>query len=243
MTRLRGRELAAYILLSALWSGNWLVIKVGLQSLPPLRFAGLRLVLACLLLGPIVVLRRRPGVTAREMCFVALVGFLQIGVSSGLAPLATGGLLMLMSSLVLAFSVVLIKKHLALISPVVNVLGQSIVAALFLLPAAAVFERSVVSHWTPSSVGALLYLGVIGTFTFVGTQWLVPRVPAAVVGSFPLINTLLALLWGSLLADEKLSGHVFVGGTLILAGVVLVTLVSPRGMAPTAQAVPESVKL
>jgi hypothetical protein len=33
----RGRDLAAFWFLSVLWSGNWLLIKVGLEGL--LRFA------------------------------------------------------------------------------------------------------------------------------------------------------------------------------------------------------------
>lgn len=43
----RRRDLGIFWFLSALWSGNWLWIKVGLAGLPPFRFAGLRLALAC----------------------------------------------------------------------------------------------------------------------------------------------------------------------------------------------------
>ena len=290
MPALRGRELAAFILFSALWSGNWLVIRIGLADLPPFLFAGLRLALASALLAAVVLGRQRGPVSGREARFIALVGFLQIGVSyacvftaeqwieSGLAallfatfalwvgifahaalpdepltrravgaallgmagvaviqgpaigralagrpgPVAAGGALMLVSSLVSAWSVVLIKKHLARVAALTSVLGQSVVAGVVLLSAAALFERSASPRFTPVALGAVLYLGVIGTLTFVGTQWLVPRVPAAVVGSFPFLNTLLALVWGSLLGGERLTGRVAAGGALILAGVALV---------------------
>lgn len=292
MPALRGRELAAYLVFSALWSGNWLVIRIGLAGLPPFLFAGLRLALACVLLTAIVLGRKRSPVSGRETRFIALVGFLQIGVSyacvftaeqwieSGLAallfatfalwvgifahaalpdepltrravgaallgvvgvaviqgpavgralagrpgPLAAGGALMLVSSLVSAWSVVLIKKHLKRVPALTSVLGQSVVAGVALLSAAALFERGASPRFTPVALGAVLYLGVIGTLTFVGTQWLVPRVPAAVVGSFPFLNTLLALVWGSLLGGERLTGRVAAGGAMILAGIALVTV-------------------
>ncbi|MGH9368446.1 MAG: DMT family transporter [Thermoanaerobaculia bacterium] len=205
MAAVGGRELAAFFLFSTLWSGNWLVIKWGLADLPPFHFAGLRLVLACLLLAAIVPFLGRRPVSAREWRDVALVGFLQVRVSYGcvftaerwiesglaallfstfalwvavlahwflpgepltprtavaallgvagvaviqgsavaraasgrLAPLAAGGLLMLASSLASAISVILVKRRLARVSPFSNVLGQSAVAAVALLRAAA----------------------------------------------------------------------------------------------------------
>jgi drug/metabolite transporter (DMT)-like permease len=291
-----GRELAAYFVLAALWSGNWLVIRLGLAALPPFLFAGLRLVLATLLLGAIVLGRRREPLSRREGRLVALVGFLQIAVSyacvytaeqwidSGLAavlfstfalwvgllahwllpdeplrartvaaalvgvagvaviqgpalgralsgevgPLAAGTLLMLVSSLASAVSVVLIKRDLKRVPAFQNTLGQSAVAAAVLLAASGLFERSAPAHFTPGAIGALAYLGLVGTLTFVGTQWLVPRVPAAVVGTFPITNALLALLWGALLGGETLGARAAVGGALVLSGVALVTL-APAG--------------
>src|SRR5439155_537439 len=73
------------------------------------------------------------------------------------------------------------------------------------------------------SAAALAYLAVVGTFTFLGTQWLIPRLPVAVVGTFPILNTLLALLWGSALGHERLTARAGAGGVLILLGVLLVT--------------------
>jgi drug/metabolite transporter (DMT)-like permease len=292
MPALRGRELAAYLLFSALWSGNWLVIRLGLVDLPPFLFAGLRLALASVLLGAVVLGRRREPVSRRQVRFIALVGFLQIGISyacvftaeqwieSGLTALlfstfalwvgilahlflpgepltartilaallgvggvaviqgpavlrafsgrpgklAAGGVLVLVSSLVSAYAVILIKKHLQGVPAFTSVLGQSILAAVVLLGASVAFEREAVPRWTPSAIEAVAYLGVVGTLTFVGSQWLVPRVPAAVVGSFPLVNTALALVWGSLLGRETLTPRALAGGALILAGVALVTL-------------------
>ena len=286
----RRRDLGIFWLLSALWSGNWLWIKIGLAGLPPFRFAGLRLALACVLLAPFVLKRPRPMVSSGEARWIALVGFLQIGVSyacvftaeqwidsgltalifasfaiwvplfghflladepltgrillailAGLAgvaviqgpalartgavtgPLAAGGLLVLTSAVVSAFSAVIVKKRLSRISAVANVWGQSLIAAPVLLAASALFERDLPSRWTTGSAAALGYLAVVGTFTFLGTQWLIPRLPVAVVGTFPILNTLLALLWGSALGHERITARAGAGGILILLGVLLVT--------------------
>src|SRR6266511_1199405 len=234
MHPVRGRDLAVFWFLSVLWSGNWLLIKVGLEGLPPFRFAGLRMVLASLLLAIFVLRRPRPSVTAAEARSIALVGFLQIGVSyacvftaeqwidSGLTALlfssfaiwvavlghfllagepltartivatlagiagvaviegpavaragslpsgslALGGLLVLLSAVVSALSAVIVKKRLARVSAVASVWGQSLVAALVLLSAAAAFERGTPSLWTSATVFALGYLAFVFTFTF-----------------------------------------------------------------------------
>ncbi len=297
----RGRDLAVFWFLSVLWSGNWLLIKVGLEGLPPFRFADLRMVLASLLLAFFVLRRPRSSVTAAEARSIALVGFLQIGVSyacvftaeqwidSGLTALlfssfaiwvavlghfllagepltartivatlagiagvaviegpavaragslptgslALGGLLVLLSAVVSALSAVIVKKRLARVSAVASVWGQSLVAALVLLSAAAAFERGTPSLWTSATVFALGYLALVGTFTFLGSQWLIPRLPVAVVGTFPILNTLLALLWGSLLGHERITARAVAGGALILSGVVTVTV---RTRAPSAAA-------
>src|SRR6516164_6432820 len=83
MPALRGRELAAYLIFSTLWSGNWLIIRIGLHDLPPFLFAGLRLLLASVLLTSIVLPRRGYRPSRRELRVIAVVGFLQIGVSYG----------------------------------------------------------------------------------------------------------------------------------------------------------------
>src|SRR6266540_3448519 len=41
VSALHGRVLAVYCFLCAIWGSTWLVIKIGLQYLPPLSFAGL----------------------------------------------------------------------------------------------------------------------------------------------------------------------------------------------------------
>ena len=64
---LRGRALAVYCFLCAVWGSTWLVIKIGLEYLPPLRFAGFRMAAACLLLAPFAFRRGTSRPTSREL--------------------------------------------------------------------------------------------------------------------------------------------------------------------------------
>jgi drug/metabolite transporter (DMT)-like permease len=289
MTALRGRRLAVYIGLCAVWGSTWLVIKIGLRDLPPLTFAGLRMGLACLLLVPFG-LTARWNLSRREVLFVAIAGFLQIGLSyaflfiatqwiaSGLAailfasfpiwvalfahfllpdepltvkavaaaalglagvgvieapalarlfsspggPLAAGGTLVLASAVVSAYANVLNKKSLSKVPPVLNVWGQTLVGSVVLLLAAGILERGAPVVWTTSAVLSLAYLAIFGTaLTFAGLFWLIPKVPVAVIGTIPLVDTLVAVFLGNLVLQETLSLRILVGGAMILAGVVL----------------------
>ena len=289
---LRGRTLAVYCFLCAIWGSTWLVIKIGLQYLPPLRFAGFRMAAACLLLAPFAFRRgaARPG--PRELKFIAVAGFLQIGVSyalvfvaeqwieSGLTALLfgtfpiwvglfahfmlenepltrrtvgaaalglagvaliqgptvvrafqsdpgallRGGGLVFGSAIVSALSNILIKKHLGRVDPTLNVWGETLVGSALLLALAAAFERGAPARWTPAAWGSLAYLTIFGTaLTFVGLFWLIKRVPVSIIGTIPLVDTLIAVLLGALVLGEKLPLRTLVGGALILVGVYFAT--------------------
>jgi drug/metabolite transporter (DMT)-like permease len=80
---MRGRALLLYSTCCLIWGSTWLVIKIGLADLPPLRFAGLRMGLACLLLTAFVI-RTGARPSPAQIRAIALAGFLQIGVSYAL---------------------------------------------------------------------------------------------------------------------------------------------------------------
>jgi drug/metabolite transporter (DMT)-like permease len=142
--------------------------------------------------------------------------------SSPAGPLIAGGSLVLGAAIVSAYANVLNKKSLSGVRPVVNVWGQTLVGSAVLFLATAVLERGVPARWTPSAIASLLYLAVFGTaLTFAGLFWLIPKVPVAVIGTIPLVDTLIAVILGSLVLGERLSARILAGGVLILAGVVL----------------------
>src|SRR5262245_12484424 len=77
----RGRVLTVYLFCCLVWGSTWMVIKIGLRDLPPFHFAAMRMALACLLMAPLAFARgsRAPGKSERS--WIAICGFLQIGVS------------------------------------------------------------------------------------------------------------------------------------------------------------------
>ena len=293
-----------YVFLCAVWGSTWLAIKIGLRDLPPLRFAGVRMALACVFLTPFAAWRSvsagPAAPRAADRAWVAWSGFLQIGVAyaciflaeeridSGLSALlfatfpifvglfghfllpdepftrramlsallglvgvavvqgralidalstaesrslAVGGALILGSAISAAYANVVNKKHLPRVSPFRNVWGQTLTGSAALLLAAAVFERGAPARWTPSAIGAVLYLAVVGTaLPFVGLFWLLRRVPVAVIGTIPVVDTVIAVVLGNVVLGETLLPRILGGGALILGGVLLAAL--PGGRAP-----------
>jgi drug/metabolite transporter (DMT)-like permease len=290
MTASRGRLLAVYVFCCAVWGSTWLVIKIGLRDLPPFHFAAIRMAVACLLMAPFAFVRRGSGPNRKERRWIAICGFLQIGVSyafiftasqwipsslsallfctfpiwvglfghwllphepltartlsasmlglAGVAviqgpdvlealrsrpgPLLLGGLCVLGSAIVSAVANVLNKRHFAAVSPYQNVWGQTLVGASFLFLLAVIFERGTPMRWTGGSLFALSYLALFGTaMSFAGLFWLIPRVPVAVIGTIPLVDTVVAVVLGAAILGETLSARVLGGGALILLGVLL----------------------
>jgi drug/metabolite transporter (DMT)-like permease len=81
MAGLRGKALFAYILVCTVWGSTYLAIRIGVRDLPPLLFAGVRFVIAGLLLAGIVLATgdRMPR-TARDWKVLAITGlFLLLG--------------------------------------------------------------------------------------------------------------------------------------------------------------------
>ncbi|MGH9368448.1 MAG: DMT family transporter [Thermoanaerobaculia bacterium] len=77
----RARVLGVYVFCCLVWGSTWLVIKIGLRDLPPFHFAALRMALACLLMAPFAFARGVPAPGPEERRWIAICGFLQIGVA------------------------------------------------------------------------------------------------------------------------------------------------------------------
>jgi len=81
----RLKAVAAFAALCVIWGSTWLAIKVGLRDLPPISFAGIRFVLAALILYGIVAMRglRLPW-AGRDWRLLAWTGFLSITINYAL---------------------------------------------------------------------------------------------------------------------------------------------------------------
>lgn len=91
-----------------LWSTSWVLIKIGLRDIPPLTFAGLRYVLAFLVLLPLLLRRRvRRGIGAlsgRDWARLGALGLLMYTATQGAQFLALSYLPAQTTSLLLGFS-------------------------------------------------------------------------------------------------------------------------------------------
>jgi drug/metabolite transporter (DMT)-like permease len=149
--------------------------------------------------------------------------------------LLEGSALILISSIVAAYANVYNKKYLKNVPPGWNVWLQTLAGSAFLLVFAVVLEPSARLHWTPRSIGALVYLAVLGTaLPFAGLFWLLTRVPVSVIGTIPIVDTVIAVALGSLILGESFSPRVLFGAGLILFAVLLA--VAPRRRAAVASA-------
>jgi drug/metabolite transporter (DMT)-like permease len=74
-----------WLILCCIWGSTWLFIKIGLADLPPLTFAGIRFVLASLILTSLVLLRRvRLPRSGKELALIAITGVLTFALNYGL---------------------------------------------------------------------------------------------------------------------------------------------------------------
>src|SRR5436305_5111736 len=74
-----------WLILCCIWGSTWLFIKLGLADLPPITFAGIRFVIAFLILASLVIARRaRWPRTRAEWILIAVSGALQFGLNYGL---------------------------------------------------------------------------------------------------------------------------------------------------------------
>jgi drug/metabolite transporter (DMT)-like permease len=74
------RVRAAYLSCCVLWGSTWMFIKLGLRDLPPLLFAGTRMLLAAAVLLPFAARAGLRGHGRRALGWMAFVGMLQIGI-------------------------------------------------------------------------------------------------------------------------------------------------------------------
>jgi drug/metabolite transporter (DMT)-like permease len=108
----RFRAVLLALLVTALWSTSWVLIRIGLKDLPPLSFAGLRYTLAFLCLLPFALRSRQLGsvrrISAGDWLRLVLLGLLFYAVTQGAQFLSLFYLQASTASLVLSFTTVVV---------------------------------------------------------------------------------------------------------------------------------------
>jgi drug/metabolite transporter (DMT)-like permease len=106
-----------WLLLCCIWGSTWLFIKLGLEDLPPLTFAGIRFVIASAVLFAIVVIRRVPLPRRRsDWLLLAITGVLAFSLNYGLLfwgeQYISSGLAALLQATIPAFGLVIAHFYL-----------------------------------------------------------------------------------------------------------------------------------
>jgi drug/metabolite transporter (DMT)-like permease len=105
-----------WLILCGIWGSTWLFIKLGLADLPPITFAGIRFVISCAILFPLVWLRHLSlPKTRAEWILLVGTGVLSFSLNYGLVFWAeqyiTSGLAALLQAMLPAFGLVLAHIH------------------------------------------------------------------------------------------------------------------------------------
>lgn len=138
-------------------------------------------------------------------------------------------LVMLVSPAVSAVSSVAIKRWGHGIHPLSLSAVPMLICAVVMAPVAAIAERGVPVVFDARSIGALLYLALLGSaLTFTVYYWLLARVPATRAALISYLIPIVAVALGALLFDEPLRPRLLAGSALVLAGVGLVTALRYR---------------
>ncbi|MEZ5344722.1 MAG: EamA family transporter [Pyrinomonadaceae bacterium] len=78
-------KILVWVILCLIWGTTWLFIKVGLENIPPLTFASLRFLLAVLILGAVLFVKKIPfPKTGKQWKLLAITGILQFTINYSL---------------------------------------------------------------------------------------------------------------------------------------------------------------
>jgi drug/metabolite transporter (DMT)-like permease len=134
-------------------------------------------------------------------------------------------LVMLVSPLVSALATVLVKRWGSGIHPLSLAAVPMLICAAVMGPIALVIERGRPIVWDARSIGALVYLALLGSaVTFTIYYWVLAHVPATRLALITYVIPIVALAVGALVFAEPLRARVLAGSALVLLGVAGVNL-------------------
>jgi drug/metabolite transporter (DMT)-like permease len=181
---------------------------------------------------------REPLTPLRALAVVLGVGGVAVlqapalGAVDASPRLALASGLALLASVTAALANVLQKRLAGTWTPVVLTCVQTLGAGAALLLASALLEAGRPAAFTPRALGAIAYLAAVGTvLSYLCLYWLLPRVPLAVVGTIPLVDTTLAVVLGAAVLGEPVGWNLLAGGALVLAAAALAS--RPAGAQPS----------
>ena len=153
-----------FLILSAIWGSTWLFIKLGLEDLPPLTFAGVRFVIAAAVLYAFLLSRRVPLPRARrDWGLMAVTGLLAFTLNYGLLfwgeQYVSSGLAAVLQATIPAFGLVIAHRYL----PGERITPVKVVGVLLgITGVGIIFSNQMSLHGTLALLGSAAI--VIGAF-------------------------------------------------------------------------------
>lgn len=153
---------------------------------------------------------------------VGLAGVAVLVGGAELSATPTAALILCGSPLAWAMGSVLARR-LPLAPGLAGAGSQMLVGGLCLFVAAALHGEQVPAHASARSLGALLYLLVLGSLVgFTAYAWLLQHARPAVATSYAFVNPVLAVILGVALAGEPLTRPTVIAAPLVIVAVLLV---------------------
>jgi len=180
----------------------------------------------------------RIGGVVLGVCGVAVVFSNQLAVA-GRQALA-GCVALLLSSIFVAYSNVLVKKHGKNLNPAIMTAGQMLFGLLLLLVASITLEGNPLRyHWTPMAVIALLYLAIVGSvIAFLLYYWLILNMDVTKSMLIALVTPVVAVILGMIVLNEEFGWRTLAGGAMIMLGIAFIVLRRNRSQSvPAVQSV------
>ncbi|MGI8556644.1 MAG: DMT family transporter [Pyrinomonadaceae bacterium] len=123
------RTILVWILLCLIWGTTWFFIKIGLDDLPPISFAGFRFTLALLILFALIKIQKIPLPKKRsEWRFLLITGLLQFSFNYSMVfwseKYISSGLAAVLQATIPAFGLLMAWVHL----PAERITGRKILA-------------------------------------------------------------------------------------------------------------------
>ena len=138
-----------------------------------------------------------------------------------------GCVAIVLSSIVVAYSNVLVKANGKHIDPVIMAAGQMLFGLIPLLVIGISLEGNPVYYrWTIRAVVSLFYLAIVGSvIAFVLYYWLVRKIDVTKSMLISLVTPVVAVIVGMIVLGEKFNWRTLLGGAMIISGIgFIVTL-------------------
>ena len=161
----------------------------------------------------------RIGGVILGVCGVGVVFSNQLAVADRQA--FAGCVAMIFSSIVVAYSNVLVKSYGKNLNPAIMAGGQMFFGLLLLLGVGIPLEGNPLRfHWTPMAVIALFYLAIVGSvIAFLLYYWLILNMDVTKSMLISLVTPVVAVILGMIVLNEQIGWRTLIGGAMIITGI------------------------